>query len=76
MNPTTAHCAQGAQPLGFSQCIEQNVVSQAQSPLPRRSPDRLTLSSQPRVDDPLQTNNSVNREFLLAKRETEAVERA
>jgi hypothetical protein len=44
--------------------------------LPRRSPDRLTLSSQPRVDDPLQTNNSVNREFLLAKRETEAVERA
>jgi len=28
------------------------------------------------VDDPLQTNNSVNREFLLAKRETAAVERA
>jgi hypothetical protein len=76
MNPTTAHCAQGARPLGSSQWFEQNVVSQAQPALPRRSPDSLTRSSQPRVDDPLQTNNSVNSEFLLAKRETEAVERA
>lgn len=38
--------------------------------------DRLTLSTQTQVNDPLATIGSFNRQFLLTKRETEAVERA
>jgi hypothetical protein len=38
--------------------------------------DRLQLSSQTQVNDPLATIGSFNRQFLLSKKEAEAVERA
>jgi len=38
--------------------------------------DRLTLSTQTQVNDPLKTLGAFNRQFLLAKREADAVERA
>jgi hypothetical protein len=41
-----------------------------------RGQDRLQLSTQTQVNDPLKTIGSFNRQFLLTKREAEAVERA